>query len=142
MPPENANAPVGTGRRGGDAIGKASPESLAPFPSKMTPDPDEYLVALDRRVDGAETDAIWARWEFGRLLLLAEREAHGGLQLAHGRIDQLCQATRKGPAELRSRAQFAEEYERSSRMPDCAKIGPDPTPHISFAYVDCKGGSG
>lgn len=66
-------------------------------------------VSIDKRVDGAEGDALLARWEFGRMLL-TERIAHGGYQLPHGRINQLSVATGKSPSELKYRAQFAEQY--------------------------------
>ena len=50
------------------------------------------LVEMDARVDGAEHDGIWARWEFGNALLV-ERAANGGKQLPHGRLDEVCAAT-------------------------------------------------
>jgi hypothetical protein len=66
-------------------------------------------IELERRVDGAEHEAIWARWEFGRELL-AEREANGGKQLPHGRLDEVCTATGKSRSEIQYRVQFAERY--------------------------------
>jgi hypothetical protein len=93
-----------------ESPGQAQNNTARPQPLYVLEDAGlgEY-VELDRRVDGAEQDAIWARWEFGRLLL-AERDAHGGKQLPHGRIEQLCAALKRSPAEIRSRAQFAEEH--------------------------------
>ena len=65
-------------------------------------------VEIDRRVDGAEHDGIFARWEFGRELL-AERIANGGKQLPHGRVGAIARATRKSERELQFRMQFAEQ---------------------------------
>lgn len=67
------------------------------------------LVEIDTRVDGAEHDGIFARWEFGRALL-KEREAHGGKQLPHGRLDEVCGATGKSRSEIQYRVQLADKY--------------------------------
>jgi hypothetical protein len=74
-------------------------------------------IDLDLRVDAAEGDGILARWEFGRRLL-AERAAHGGNQLPHGRIEEICAAIAKRPTEVRSRIQFAEEYDTEPKVTD------------------------
>lgn len=66
-------------------------------------------VEMDRRVDAAEGEGILARWDFGRELLI-EREANGGKQLPHGRIEAIHKATGKSERELRYRMQFAEQY--------------------------------
>lgn len=67
------------------------------------------LMEIDSRVDGAEHDGIFARWEFGRALL-KERETHGGKQLPHGRLDEVCAATGKSRPEHQFRMQFAAKY--------------------------------
>lgn len=83
---------------------------LALVVESETPSPDiSAYVSIDKRVDGAEEDALLARWEFGRMLL-AERDAHGGKQLPHGRVNELASVTGKSRSELRYRAQFAEQY--------------------------------
>lgn len=74
-------------------------------------------VTLDAEVDRAEGDGVLARWEFGRRLL-AEKAAHGGNQLPHGRIEDVCTAIAKRPTEVRSRIQFAEEYDTELKVTD------------------------
>jgi phage N-6-adenine-methyltransferase len=66
-------------------------------------------VEIDARVDGAEKDGIMARWEFGRALL-AEREANGGKQLPHGRLDEVAEAIGKSQTEIKYRMLFATKY--------------------------------
>jgi ParB family chromosome partitioning protein len=60
-----------------------------------------------------------ARWEFGRRLL-AERAAHGGNQLPHGRMEEVCTAIRKRRTEVQSRMQFAEEYNTAAKVADAS----------------------
>ncbi|HWK18556.1 MAG TPA: hypothetical protein VNR66_13980 [Solirubrobacteraceae bacterium] len=80
---------------------------------RLAESPDADYVALERRIDVAEEDAIRARWKFGRLLL-AERRAHGGKQLPHGRLDEICAAVGKRRSaferEVHWRMTFAERY--------------------------------
>ncbi len=66
-------------------------------------------VALEKRIDGAESDGIEARWDFGQRLL-DERAANGGKQLPHGRLDEIVEATGKSRREIQFRIQFAEQY--------------------------------
>lgn len=73
------------------------------------------LAELEARVDAGESEAIWARWKMGRLLL-PEREAHGGKQLPSGRMDDIVEATRKSAAEIRFRMQFAEQYPTEEKV--------------------------
>jgi DNA N-6-adenine-methyltransferase (Dam) len=80
-------------------------------------DQTAVYVALDAKVDEAEGDGVMARWEFGRRLL-AERTAHGGNQLPHGRIEEICAVIAKRPTEVRSRIQFAEEYDTAAKVAD------------------------
>lgn len=76
---------------------------------------DAY-VAIDKKVDGAETDALSARWEFGRMLLL-ERTAKGSRWLLpDGRIAALSLATGKSTRELNYRVQFAEQFPTRERV--------------------------
>lgn len=71
---------------------------------------------IEQRIDGAEENGIVARWECGQRLL-EERAAHGGKQLPHGRLEQLCIELGKSERELRYRMQFAERY------PTTAEVG-------------------
>ena len=73
------------------------------------------LVEMDARVNGAEHDGIWARWEFGNALLV-ERAANGGKQLPHGRLDEVCAATGKSEREIRYRIQFAEQHPTKEKV--------------------------
>lgn len=66
-------------------------------------------VELDRRVDVAEGEGLFARWEFGRQLL-RERQHNGGKQLPNGRLDELVTATGKSRAEIGHRLRFADKY--------------------------------
>lgn len=79
----------------------------------MTAEPDiepiaalDYYVELDARVDRAEDDGIWARWEFGGALLM-ERV---GKQLPAGRLDEVAEAIGKSRQEVGRRMQFAERF--------------------------------
>ena len=65
---------------------------------------DERLISLDRKVDAAEGDGIYARWEFGRELL-AERV---GKQLPAGRLDEVAAAIGKSRQEVGYRIRFAD----------------------------------
>ncbi len=73
------------------------------------------LVEIDSKVDGAEHDGIYARWEFGRQLL-KERQAAGGKQLPHGRLNEVCAATKKSRQELQFRMQFAEKHDTREKV--------------------------
>lgn len=64
------------------------------------------LVDIDSRVDTAEGEGIFARWEFGRELLLRRVSK----QLPNGLLDELSEATGKSRTELQYRVQFAERY--------------------------------
>lgn len=66
----------------------------------------ETYIALDKRVDAAEGDGIFARWEFGRELL-AERV---GKQLPKGRLDEIAKAIGKSRQEIGHRLKFASDY--------------------------------
>jgi hypothetical protein len=83
------------------------------------PDPNAKYRALERRIDADDEDAILARGEFG-LELLAEREAHGGKQLPHGRLDESCLAVGKTRSEFaresRWRMLFAQSYPTEAEM--------------------------
>lgn len=74
------------------------------------------FVALEERIDGAEGDAIMARWEFGRALL-AERV---GKQLPKGRLALIVTATGKSQREIGFRLRFAEHC--SSREEVCTAV--------------------
>jgi site-specific DNA-methyltransferase (adenine-specific) len=67
---------------------------------------NERLLALDRKVDAAEGDGIYARWEFGRELLL-ERV---GKQLPAGRLDEVAEDVGKSRTEIQYRVRFAERF--------------------------------
>lgn len=66
----------------------------------------EQYVSLEERIDGAESDGVMARWEFGRALL-SERV---GKQLPKGRLADLVEATGATRRELQFRAAFAERF--------------------------------
>lgn len=78
---------------------------------------------LDALVDKAEGDGIMARWEFGRRLLV-EREANGGKQLPHGRLDAICAAIGKSRREVQSRVQFAEHYRSDEEVRNALRTFP------------------
>lgn len=67
----------------------------------------ERLVHLDQRIDANESDAMGARWEFGRYML-AKRDGAG--RLANGYLSELVEHTGKSRSELKYRAQFAATY--------------------------------
>ena len=66
-------------------------------------------IALEARIDVAESDAVETRWDFGRRVF-DERVANGGKQLPHGRMEELVAATGKSSSEISYRVQFAEKY--------------------------------
>ena len=68
----------------------------------------ERLVHLDQRIDANESDALRARWEFGRQML-AMRDRAG--RLPNGYLAALVERTGKGRSELKYRAQFAAMYD-------------------------------
>jgi hypothetical protein len=68
--------------------------------------------ALQARVDKSDLAALLAHWEFGNLLL-RERQAHGGKQLPHGRLAELCTWLKLKRRVLEYRMQFAEKYSKS-----------------------------
>jgi N6-adenosine-specific RNA methylase IME4 len=76
----------------------------------------EYAVALDKRVDAGEHDAVWARWEFGRWLLGQRGDVHGRMQLPDGLLTRLTEATGKSRRELQYRVLFAERYPTRERV--------------------------
>ena len=65
--------------------------------------------ALEREITKGEKSALLARWRFGRGLL-AEREAHGGKQLPHGRLDEVAEAVGRSRSEIEYRIEFAANY--------------------------------
>lgn len=67
----------------------------------------EDLVLLDKRIDENESDALRARWEFGREMLAAR---DGAGRLPNGYLTALVQRTGKARAELSFRATFASRY--------------------------------
>jgi hypothetical protein len=75
----------------------------------------DFYKALDKKVDSAEGDGLIARWEFGQRLL-AEREANGGNQLPHGRLDEIAEVIGKKRAEIKNRMQFAAEYDTTEKV--------------------------
>lgn len=70
------------------------------------------LVHLDQAVDAAEGEGLRARWEFGRDL----RDRRVGKQLPKGLLDEVAQATRKSPTELRYRMLFAEKFDTEAKV--------------------------
>lgn len=68
----------------------------------------ERLVHIDARIDANESDALRARWEFGRQMLAA-RDGMG--RLPNGYLSALTERTGKSRSELKYRAQFAETYD-------------------------------
>lgn len=72
----------------------------------------ERLVHIDQRIDANESDALRARWEFGRQML-AERE---GRQFRKGLVSSLIERTGKSKSELYYRAQFAEAYSTEEEL--------------------------
>jgi ParB family chromosome partitioning protein len=74
----------------------------------------ETYLLLDKRVDEAEGDGIFARWEFGRELL-AERV---GKQLPKGRLDEVVEAIGKKRREVQYRIAFAEDYPTEKEVRD------------------------
>lgn len=67
----------------------------------------ESLVLLDKRIDENESDALRARWEFGREMLAAR---DGAGRLPNGYLTELVERTGKSRSELSYRAQFAAVY--------------------------------
>jgi hypothetical protein len=65
--------------------------------------------ALEHRIEAAEAEALRARWEFGKALLV-ERAANGGKQLPNGRLDEVAAAVGKSRSEIDHRMRFAERY--------------------------------
>jgi len=65
------------------------------------------LVHIDRQIDANESDALRARWEFGRQMLAA-RDGMG--RLPNGYLAELKERTQKSHTELARRAQFAAAF--------------------------------
>lgn len=65
------------------------------------------LILLDKRIDENESDALRARWEFGKGML-ADRQGKGRLPDRY--LSDLVKATGKSQRELSYRLQFAEIY--------------------------------
>jgi hypothetical protein len=72
-------------------------------------DLQQQIADADARADGAASEGIRARWEFGKLLL-QERYARGGKQLPNGRMAEIVQATDLSRADISRRMQFAEKF--------------------------------
>lgn len=64
----------------------------------------EQLVRIDKRIDANESDALRARWEFGRQMLAAR---DGAGRLPNGYLAALVERTGKSRSELGYRVQFA-----------------------------------
>lgn len=64
----------------------------------------ERLVHIDQRIDANESDALRARWEFGRQMLAAR---DGAGRLPNGYLAALVERTGKSRSELGYRVQFA-----------------------------------
>jgi len=77
----------------------------------------DSLVALDRKIDGAEGDAIRVRWEFGRELL----SRRVGRKLPVGLLDGVCAATGKSRQEIQSRMRFAEKFPTEDALSDAVR---------------------
>ena len=74
---------------------------------------DTY-VEIDRRVDGGEREAIYARWDFGDTML-AER--NGKKRLPNRRLDEIAGAIKKERSEVQYRAQFRDLYRTAKNCP-------------------------
>jgi len=75
----------------------------------------ETLVLIDKRIDENESDALRARWEFGREMLTA-RDGKG--RLPDGYLTQLVERTGKGRSELSCRVRFAERFPTETELCD------------------------
>ena len=64
-------------------------------------------LQMEQRIDAAEHEAIFERWEFGRWMLVHVNEKG---QLPHRFLATLCETTGKSRSELKYRRQFAERY--------------------------------
>lgn len=67
----------------------------------------ERLVHIDQRIDANESDALRARWEFGRQMLNAR---DGAGRLPNGYLAALVERTGKSRSELGYRVQFAAAF--------------------------------
>jgi hypothetical protein len=67
---------------------------------------DQDLRDADSRVDAAEGEGFYARWEYGQALL----RRRIGKQLPKGLLDEEARKTGKSRTELKYRAQFAERF--------------------------------
>lgn len=81
----------------------------------------ETLVLIDKRIDENESDALRARWEFGRDLLL-RRDGKG--KLPPGLRAELVERTGKSATELTYRMQFAEAYSTEESLFNALNNGP------------------
>ena len=73
----------------------------------------ETLVLIDKRIDENESDALRARWDFGRVMLAAR---DGAGRLPNGYLTELVRVTGKSRAELKYRAIFATRYIDENEM--------------------------
>lgn len=69
-------------------------------------------LQLEERIDGAESEALEVRWEFGRWML--SHVPSGKRKLPEGFLDALEEATGSSRVELQNRRQFAEDFDKGA----------------------------
>ena len=62
---------------------------------------------LEQRIRSTDLDALLARWEFGRALLV---ERGGNRRLPNGKLEELASALAISRSEIKNRMQFAQQY--------------------------------
>ena len=72
----------------------------------------ESYIANEKRVDGAESEGVMARWECGQMLLRDRK----GKQLPQGRLAAIAVATKKSESEISHRMRFATLYPTKSKV--------------------------
>jgi hypothetical protein len=76
---------------------------------------EELIVKADDTAMRAFNVCLELRWKSGRKML-AERQANGGKQLPHGRLDEIVALTGCERSELHRRMQFAEQYPTEEKV--------------------------
>src|SRR5262245_61378107 len=79
---------------------------------------EDFMVALERiekSIRSSDGEAIRARWEFGRLVLLQRQ----GKQLPKGLTAEICNAAGISQRELSRRTQVAEVYDEAQLRHQC-----------------------
>jgi hypothetical protein len=93
----------------------AAGNDQAPATANSKPEPSllEQVYQLEDRINAGQADAIWARWEMGKLL---SARKNGKKQLPNGLMSALKPAIGRGASDIRHRIQFYERYPTKAQV--------------------------